>query len=125
VKYSATAGHKRQQSPRPDLAHEDAHDLMPDWLAETVPALGTTEHARDPLIHAKLFTPDADWRWYITEYDPKQRLVAAFMPDAEVEWGDISLDDLATMRGPMGLAVERDLFWQPTPLSRVKRGEVR
>lgn len=124
MKYPPMSGRKRQQNLRSDLAHEDAHDLMPDWLAETVPALNTTEHARDPLVHVKLFTPDAGWRWYITEYDPKQRLVAAFMPGAEDEWDEISLNDLATLRGPMGLAVERDLFWQLTPLSRVRRGEV-
>jgi DUF2958 family protein len=124
MRYPLTERHERQQLARPDLAHEDAHDLMPDWLAEMVPALNTTEHARDPLVHVKLFTPDAGWRWYITEYDPKQRLVAAFMPGAEDEWDEISLNDLATLRGPMGLAVERDLFWQPTPLSRVRRGEV-
>jgi DUF2958 family protein len=121
-----TTGHEQQPIARPDLAHDDAHDLMPDWLAETVPALGTTEHARDPLLHVKLFTPDAGWRWYIAEYDAVQRLALAFVPSTGTanEWDEISLDMLATRRGPMGLAVERDLFWRPAPLSRVRRGEV-
>jgi Protein of unknown function (DUF2958) len=113
------------QHMRPDLAHDDVHDLMPDWLAETVPAPNTTEYARDPLIHVKLFTPDAGWRWYVTEYDAEQRLAVAFVPGAEGEWDEISLDDLAAIRGPMGLGVERDLFWRPTLLSLVQRGAVR
>jgi DUF2958 family protein len=124
MRHPLTERHERRQLARPDLAHDDAHDLMPDWLAETVPALGTTDYARDPLIHVKLFTPDAGWRWYITEYDREQRRAYVFVPAADPAWGEIALDVLAIWRGPKGLAVERDLFWQPTPLSRVRRGEV-
>jgi Protein of unknown function (DUF2958) len=122
--HSLTGRHTQQPLGRPDLAHEDAHELMPVWLAESVPALGTTEYGGDPLLHVKLFTPDAGWRWYIAEYDAEQRLAVAFVPGAESEWDVLALDDLAAMRGPLGLAVERDLFWQATPLSRVERGEV-
>ncbi len=37
----------------------------------------------------------------------------------------ISLRELAALRGPKGLLIERDLFWQAIPLSRIRRGEVR
>jgi DUF2958 family protein len=122
MRHSLTPRHTRQPITRPDVAHDDAHDLMPDWLAETLPALGTTEHAPDPLLHVKLFTPDAGWRWYIAEYDAKQRLALAYVHAAVNAWDEISLDVLTAWRGPMGLAVERDLFWQPIPLSRVLCG---
>jgi len=112
------------KSTRPDLAHEDAHDLMPSWLAATVPALFATEHELDPVVYAKLYMPDAGWMWYITEYDPAGRRGFGFVRGQE-DLVYISLDDLATVRGPRGLAIERELFWQPTPLSRVRRGEVR
>jgi len=120
----ATGTHGTDTSTRPDLAHEDAHDLMPPWLAATVPALFATEHEFDPVVYAKLFMPDAGWMWYITEYDPVgQRGVGFVRGQEDLVW--ISLDDLATVRGPMGLAIERDVMWQPTPLSRVRHGEVR
>jgi hypothetical protein len=123
--HTNTARPERREMTRPDLAHEDAHDLMPPWLAETVPALLTTEYAHDPLIHVKLFTPDAGWMWYITEYDPERRLAYGFVRGTEEALAYISLNELAARRGPMGLAVERDLFWRATPLSRVRCGAVR
>jgi hypothetical protein len=116
--------HGTHTSTRPDLAHEDAHDLMPSWLAATVPALFATEHEFDPVIYAKFFMPDAGWMWYITEYDPVGRRGVGFVRGQE-DLVYISLDDLATVRGPMGLAIERDVLWRPTPLSRVRHGEVR
>ena len=112
------------KSTRPDLANEDAHDLMPPWLAAIVPALFATEHEFDPVVYAKLFMPDAGWMWYITEYDPIGRQALGFVRGQE-ELVYFALDDLATVRGPMGLAIERELLWQPTPLSHVRCGEVR
>lgn len=120
----ATRTNITHKSTHPDLAHEDAHDLMPPWLAATVPALFATEHEFDPVVYVKLFMPDAGWMWYITEYDPAGRRGFGFVRGQE-DLVCISLDDLATVRGAMGLAIERDLLWQPTPLSRVRRGEVR
>jgi Protein of unknown function (DUF2958) len=120
----ATRTNITHKSTRPDLAHEDAHDLMPPWLAATVPALFATEHEFDPVVYVKLFMPDAGWMWYITEYDSIGRRGFGFVCGQE-DLVYISLDDLATVRGPMGMAIERELFWQPTPLSRVRRGEVR
>jgi len=124
MRHSLTPRHTRQTLDRPDVAHDNAHDLMPAWLAETVPALGTTEYSQDPLLPVKLFTPDAGWRWYIAEYDATQRLALAYVPAAVDAWDEISLDALTSIRGPLGLAVERDLFWRPALLSRVQRGAV-
>ncbi|MCL6481523.1 MAG: DUF2958 domain-containing protein [Firmicutes bacterium] len=42
----------------------------------------------------------------------------------ESELGYFSLDELESIRGPLGLKVERDLYWKPVPLSKVKSGEV-
>lgn len=38
----ATRTNITHKSARPDLAHEDAHGLMPPWLAAPVPALFAT-----------------------------------------------------------------------------------
>jgi hypothetical protein len=35
------------------------------------------------------------------------------------EFGYISLKELETVRGPMGLPIERDLHWKPTPLEEI------
>ena len=41
--------------------------LIPDDLISTIPDLYSTEDEEDPICHIKLFTPDANWTWYITE----------------------------------------------------------
>jgi hypothetical protein len=34
----------------------------------------------------------------------------------EKELGYVSLNEITSIRGPMGLAIERDLFWSPKKL---------
>jgi hypothetical protein len=115
---------------RPDPAHDDAHDLLPAWLAATVPALYATEGEADPIVHVKLFTPDSSWTWYLTEYSPVAPdgtpcLAFGLACGHEDELGYVSLDELRAVRGHLGLQVERDLWWQATPLSQVQSGKVR
>ncbi|MBN1875001.1 MAG: DUF2958 domain-containing protein, partial [Anaerolineae bacterium] len=57
----------------PEVRHV-AHDLMPEKIAQHIPPLYATEHQDDPLALLKWFTPDSSWTWYITEYDPQERL---------------------------------------------------
>jgi hypothetical protein len=59
---------------RPDPAADDAHELLPGWLAATVPPLYSQEGTESPLVRDKLFTPDARWTWFVLEYDPAERL---------------------------------------------------
>jgi DUF2958 family protein len=117
--------HMPREHTRPELASDDAHDLIPPWLASIIPALEATKIEPDPLVHVKLFTPDAGWMWYITEYDDAKRLAYGFVRCQNPEMRYISLRELSALRGPKGLLIERDLFWQATPLSRICRGEVR
>ncbi len=44
---------------------DDAHDLMPAWLAAELPALYSQEGIADPTVRAKFFTPDSSWTWYV------------------------------------------------------------
>ena len=37
----------------------------------------------------------------------------------EEEWGYFVLSELESVRGPLGLAIERDLYFQPGPFSKV------
>jgi hypothetical protein len=57
----------------------------------------------------------------VTEYDPAQRLCFGFVIGLDHELGYFSLDELEAVRGPMGLPIERDLYFTPCPLSRCQR----
>ncbi len=59
------------------------------------------------------------------QYDPAERLCFGLVCGQVDELGYFSLDELRTVRGPLGLRIERDLWWQPAPLSRVRSGEIR
>ena len=62
----------------------------------------------------KLFTPDAQCTWLLTELEPDGGL-AFGLCDLGLgcpELGYVSLAELATVRGKLGLPVERDLHFE-------------
>jgi len=100
----------------------DAYDYIPKWM--NVPGLYETEKQDDPLAVIKLFTPDSNWTWFITEYDGEDTafgLVVGF----ESEFGHFSLSEIQAAKGPMGLQVERDLWFRPTPVSQLPEYEAK
>lgn len=63
----------------------------------------------------KLFTPDAACTWLLSEIDPDNPDIAFGLCDLGMgcpELGSVSLTELTTLRGPMGLAVERDRYFK-------------
>lgn len=54
--------------------------------------------------------------------DGVPRLCFGLVDGHEREFGYFSLDELLAMRGPMGLRIERDLYFEPCPLSKVPGG---
>jgi hypothetical protein len=97
---------------------DDSHDLMPTDISDQIPPLYATEQVDDPLARLRWLTPDSTMTWYITEFDPDQRLCFGLVDGHERELGYFSLDEIAAIRGPLGLQVERDLYFEPTPLSK-------
>ena len=75
----------------------------------------------DPPPVVKLFTPDAGATWLLTKLDPAGPDRAFGLCDLGLgcpELGWVSLAELATVRGRLGLPVERDLAFVPDrPLS--------
>ena len=98
----------------------DAYDYIPATLASQIPPLYATEKLDDPTVWIKLFTPDSNWTWYLTEFDPDERLGFGLVIGHEQELGYVSLDEMSESRGPLGLRVERDLHFLPQPLSQVR-----
>lgn len=63
----------------------------------------------------KLFTPDAGATWLLAELDPDAPDHAYGLCDLGLgcpETGWVSLAELAAVRGPLGLPVERDLYFR-------------
>ncbi len=79
------------------------------------------EKGDEAIVIAKFFTPDSNWTWYATEYDPESREFFGLVDGFEAEMGYFSLDELVGARGPLGLPIEPDKFWRETPLGQVRR----
>lgn len=69
----------------------------------------------DPHPVVKLFTPDAGATWLISAIDPYDDDHAFGLADLNLgfpELGWVSLAELAAVRGPLRLPVERDLYFK-------------
>ncbi len=97
--------------------------LITKEIARKLPKLYATENTEDPTVHLKLFTPDAQITWLITEFDPDQDLAFGYttIDGATGELGYISVAEIRTVRGQFGLPVERDKWFESKPLSEAKK----
>jgi hypothetical protein len=87
-----------------------------------LPALYSQDGLGDAAIaHVKFFTPDSNWTWYATEFDPETGQFFGLVQGLEEELGYFNLRELESGTGPMGLAIERDTWFKPTPLAEVRR----
>jgi len=72
------------------------------------------------VVIAKFFTPDGGWTWFATEYDPEDRMFFGAVNGFEFELGYFSLDELLSVRGKMGLPIERDLHFSGKTIAEVR-----
>ena len=94
--------------------------LMTKQIEAQLPKLHENDgQGYDAKAIVKFFTPDSNWTWYATEYDPEERMFFGLVDGFEKELGYFSLDELEQLRGPFGLPVERDTWWKPTPLNEI------
>ena len=64
----------------------------------------------------KLFCPWGSATWLLTEIDPENPDIAFGLCDLGMgcpEIGSVSLSELAEIKGPGGLTIERDLYFEP------------
>ena len=94
--------------------------LMTKAIENAIPALYEQDGlGDDAIVDAKFFTPDGNWTWYATEYDPETRMFFGLVDGFDKELGYFSLDELEGVRGALGLPIERDAWFKPTKLSEV------
>lgn len=121
---NAIIGDYKMVDALPEPQPDNPHVLVP--ASTDIPPLYATEKtdADDKLIPIKLFTPDSAWTWYLAEYDREKKLAFGYAINeadpVNAEWGYISIEELAGVRGHLGLKVERDRHWQPKPFGAIK-----
>jgi hypothetical protein len=82
------------------------------------PLYSGEEQGLDAIAQVKFFTPDAQWTWYASEYDGED-IFFGLVIGLEIELGYFSLSELKSVKGPMGLPIERDLHFEPKTLKEL------
>src|SRR2546425_7886121 len=100
-------------------------ELLPNELRLRLPPLYSQAGVADQTIHCGFFTPDSSWTWYVTEGSPEDDdfIFFGYVIGLEKEWGYFALSELVAARGPLGLPIERDLYFEPAPFSQVMAKE--
>jgi hypothetical protein len=84
-------------------------------LRKLPPLYSQEENGLDAVAWVKFFTPDSGWTWWASEYDGEDLFFGLVQGD-EKELGYFRLSELKQIRGVLGLPVERDRYFRPTPL---------
>jgi hypothetical protein len=92
----------------------EAYDLIPEWSLPFLPGIGKSDKD-DPIVWFKFFHPMSSWTWYLTEYDPDERLAFGLVAGAEMELGYFSIDELESLE-IRGLKIEREIWTRPAPI---------
>jgi hypothetical protein len=94
--------------------------LIPDDIRARLLANGAAEREDDHIPVVKLFSPSGAATWIITEMmaDGDTLFGLADLGFGCPELGYVSLAEIESVKGPLGLCIERDLYFTPHfPLS--------
>jgi hypothetical protein len=93
--------------------------LLTQEIRKKLPSLGSQADNLDPIIIVKFFTPWSDWTWFAYEFD-QEDIFFGYVKGHFNEIGSFSLSELESVKGPMGLTIERDIHFRSKPLSQCK-----
>lgn len=96
--------------------------LLDDALRSSLPKLRQQSDVSDPVVFAKFFFPASGWTWFVTEgeaTDNDDFLFFGYVIGFESEFGYFTLSELEDLE-VWGLRIERDLYFEPTPFSKIQ-----
>ena len=98
----------------------EAHSIPADILEQMKAQRG----GKDNKALLKLFTPDAGATWKLSEVHEQESGDIHFFGMCDLglgfaELGYVSLMEITGVKGALGLAVERDLYYSPEPVSEL------
>jgi hypothetical protein len=96
--------------------------LLTQEILKRFQEVGSQEKEKDPLIICKFFNPCGAGTWYATEFDPIEKIFFGYVSifgDWNDEWGNFSLEELESLQLPMGMHIERDLYFKEKKSSEV------
>ena len=101
---------------RDPQGRDDGTDLMPDHIRARLLANGAAEAGADPVPVVKFFNPCGAGTWLITEMMADEPGILFGLCDLGMECpelGTVLLSELQSVKGLLGLGIERDLWFRP------------
>ncbi|HQF36972.1 MAG TPA: DUF2958 domain-containing protein, partial [Candidatus Dojkabacteria bacterium] len=92
--------------------------LTKEVLKKLPPLYSQEEKGLDAVAVVKFFTPDSNWTWYATEFDGED-LFFGLVDGFEKEIGYFRLSELKSVKGALGLPIERDMYFKPKSLKEL------
>lgn len=97
----------------------NAHDLLPPFVLAKLPPLYSQDgKGMSAIAWVKWFSPVGAATWFISEYDPGERIAFGWcdLGMGFPELGNVSVDELEAIALPLGLKIERDIWFTPRTL---------
>jgi Protein of unknown function (DUF2958) len=104
-------------------------DLLTDEVKALIPALYSTEKDPDPMVPVKFFNAYGGGTWYVVEggVSPVTGAYVLYTYVTGLGTDEMGWADPAEMQAielvPGVTMIERDLYWEPVPLSVVRSRE--
>lgn len=89
--------------------------LVTKKIENSLPALYATDGQKEKKVVAKFFAPWNNWTWYVFEGEKLENGDFEFfglVNGHEQEMGYFTLSQLESVRGPIGLKIERDRHFE-------------
>ena len=97
-------------------------NLIPKSILKNIPKLYETENQINPVAYVKLFLDT--WTWYITEFSIDGDVCFGYVISPfGAELGYFSLNEIKSIKGSLGLSVERDISFKPTALTIIRKAK--
>ncbi len=93
--------------------------LLNNEFKKKIPKLYEQENNSDPTVYCKFFALASSWSWYVLEFDGVDTFFG-WVDGSCPELGYFSLKELESLNWNGIPQIERDIYFEPTPLSKVK-----
>jgi len=92
--------------------------LLTKELKEKLPSIEEAKKEDDPVVYVKYFHPLSNWTWFAAGFSDGH--FWGLVDGDFVEIGLFSLEEMKSVR-VQGLGIERDLHFEPKPMSEVRK----
>ena len=73
----------------------------------------------EQMVVAKFFDPMGSWSWYLMNLGEDEDYAWGIVDGNAVEMGSFSMRELQSIKLPLGLGIERDMYFEPVKASEL------